>query len=60
MESIFTAHKHVISDSLLALRSYIVSNRFDDFWQRRAATKMTLHLTIETYTPLCLVPSIQM
>ncbi len=27
------------ADTILALRSYIVSNRFDDFWQRRAATK---------------------
>ena len=27
------------ADAILALRSYIVSNRFDDFWQRRAAAK---------------------
>ena len=27
------------ADAILALRSYIVSDRFDDFWQRRAAAK---------------------
>ena len=27
------------ADAILALRSHTVSDRFDDFWQRRAATR---------------------